>query len=129
LLETTATEMTRCGLELQFGGRWEVAHGEVCHVFAHPPKDSHHLLNNLVGETLRGRCKRRRCKYCSNKTQHHCACAHCVEGRLCIIIFTKYSPAQNHECIVKRNGGILPLNKLSLAVAQQWVARKTIKET
>jgi hypothetical protein len=29
LLDTTATEMTRCGLESGIGGGWEVAHGEV----------------------------------------------------------------------------------------------------
>ena len=34
---------------------------------SHRPVDSHHLLLNPVGETLRGRCKRRRCRYCSKR--------------------------------------------------------------
>jgi hypothetical protein len=37
--------------------------------------------------------------------------------------------AQNLECFAKHSAGILPPNKRSLAVAQQWVARKTAKET
>jgi hypothetical protein len=93
---------------------------------SHRPVDSHHLLLNPIGETLRGRCKRRRCRYCSKNTQHHCACAPWVEGQLCMFI---RSPAQNLECFAKHNDGILPTNKRYLAVAQQWVARKTAKET
>jgi hypothetical protein len=35
MLETTATEMTRRGLELGFGVGWEVTHGEVWQFFAY----------------------------------------------------------------------------------------------
>jgi hypothetical protein len=102
---------------------------EICERHAlrsYRPVDSHHLLLNPVGETLRGRCKHRRCRYCSKKTQHHCECGPWVEGQLCMLVC---SPAQNPECFAKHNAGIMSPNKRSLAVAQQWVARKTANET
>jgi hypothetical protein len=66
--------------------------GERYALQSHRPAGSHHLLLNPVGETLRGRCKRRKYMYCSKNTQHHCAGGPWVEGQLCMFIC---SPTQN----------------------------------
>jgi hypothetical protein len=100
--------------------------GERHTLWSHRPVIYHHLLLNPVGETLRDRCKRRRCRYCSKMTQHQYACGPWVKRHLCIFIC---SPAQNPEYFFKHQAGILPPNKRSLAVAQQLVARETAKET